>query len=469
MKPASLRHLLSVGLVLSVSNLFGQTNALDSLKSAYTKETLSISRVCEQRKTDALKQYDEAVDGLMTTLKQKGDLKEYLLVESEAKRLVAGGYVPDAKRSPPVLADAVAAYQKAVGSADADARTQNAVLLRRYQTGLDGLIRKLMQTDRIEDAKAVQAERDKVSFELADVESKLPAEKQNDSISEVAQAETWISKDATYTVSSVMFEPLPSLLTGEGQLYSSDRNLFAFHTRDEDKTPFIVIDLGKPKTITKVYIVNRPNYAARGENLALWLSDIKSFQLKPPVWLADKGQDEWTVTLPSPMKARYIKLGRTSGSPFHLKLVKVFGWDNAAAPRTSKKLIPNEAKVFMRHHYLFVAGRLTWHEAKKACEEMGGHLVTITSKDENDFVNNLGTSEYRLTWVGLTDEGRAFRDWQWVTGDGVQFSNWVPGRPDNGFGNEHYVFVYQGKGGGAWDDTTVSYPNITGCVCEWDY
>jgi len=45
---------------------------------------------------------------------------------------------------------------------------------------------------------------------------------------------TWVSRDATYEVSSIYhrYSPLPSLLTGQGQLHSvgSAKDCFAFHT-----------------------------------------------------------------------------------------------------------------------------------------------------------------------------------------------------------------------------------------------
>jgi hypothetical protein len=50
-----------------------------------------------------------------------------------------------------------------------------------------------------------------------------------------------------------------------------------------------------------------------------------------------------------------------------------------------------------QNYYDFVAGSLTWHEAKTAAEGMRfmgtpGHLATITSQSENDFIlSSLGT------------------------------------------------------------------------------
>lgn len=42
----------------------------------------------------------------------------------------------------------------------------------------------------------------------------------------------------------------------------------------------------------------------------------------------------------------------------------------------------------------------------KHAESLGGYLVTISSKEENDFVYNFAVSEdlYNAMWIGLTDE-----------------------------------------------------------------
>ena len=84
----------------------------------------------------------------------------------------------------------------------------------------------------------------------------------------------WISKNATYRVSSVhfIFRPLPGLLTGaegDGNLHNTDQ--FAFHT-EEEKTPFIVIDLQKEYRITGIVILNRRDATARAAGLKVWLS-----------------------------------------------------------------------------------------------------------------------------------------------------------------------------------------------------
>ena len=51
--------------------------------------------------------------------------------------------------------------------------------------------------------------------------------------------------------------------------------------------------------------------------------------------------------------------------------------------------LKSRATDFRGHHYLFVPQCLTWEGAKAACEKLGGHLLTITSAEENDFISSL--------------------------------------------------------------------------------
>lgn len=109
------------------------------------------------------------------------------------------------------------------------------------------------------------------------------------------------------------------------------------------------------------------------------------------------------------------------------------------------------------HSYYRSTGSMTWTSAKQACINMGGHLVTITSAAENNFVFNTWPSG----WIGFTDEA-VEGQWRWVTGESVTYTNWNGGEPNNA-GNEDYA---QFVSGGRWNDLpNVSLPY----VLEFDY
>lgn len=139
------------------------------------------------------------------------------------------------------------------------------------------------------------------------------------------------------------------------------------------------------------------------------------------------------------------------------------------------KRIPADATIFNEHHYLLIPAKLGWHDAKKACEQMGGHLVTITSEEEDRFVVSLSkpltSTEGGLVWIGCSDEAKE-GDWQWVDGSKVKYTGWNPGEPNDRSHTENYgVIFFAGgrKGGGGWGDAPYPYPAIVGYICEWDH
>jgi hypothetical protein len=76
------------------------------------------------------------------------------------------------------------------------------------------------------------------------------------------------------------------------------------------------------------------------------------------------------------------------------------------------------ARPFNGHAYLFIPRWLTWAEAKSFCEKYGGHLATVTSQEENEFVGSLSGAPGYGVWIGLeVAEGKA----AWVTGEPLGF------------------------------------------------
>ena len=109
------------------------------------------------------------------------------------------------------------------------------------------------------------------------------------------------------------------------------------------------------------------------------------------------------------------------------------------------------------HSYYRSNGSMTWTSARQACINMGGHLVTITSAAENNFVFNTWPSG----WIGFTDEA-VEGQWRWVTGESVTYTNWNGGEPNNANNEDYAQFV----NGGRWNDLpNVSLPY----VLEFDY
>ncbi len=101
----------------------------------------------------------------------------------------------------------------------------------------------------------------------------------------------------------------------------------AFHTGN-NKAPWAMVVLPGPSDVTGITVVNSGGAQNGGRQVPLrvWVSeDGKDFK---EVYGSDKVQDEWKIALSSPVKAKYIKVGRkpdTEDRIFHLHKILVYG------------------------------------------------------------------------------------------------------------------------------------------------
>ena len=130
-------------------------------------------------------------------------------------------------------------------------------------------------------------------------------------------------------------------------------------------------------------------------------------------------------------------------------------------------LIPKDAVEYNDHYYKIITGTYTWSEAEKECEKMGGHLVTITSDQEQNFVNGLNDSGI-CVWIGGTRNKE--NGWNWVTGEEWKYENWAPGEPNdslNVVSDENRVAIWNSIG--QWNDLNdANTYEQNGFVCEWE-
>lgn len=158
---------------------------------------------------------------------------------------------------------------------------------------------------------------------------------------------------------------------------------------------------------------------------------------------------------------------------------------------TTNLAIPNDASSYNGHKYKVYDTYYTWKEAKELCEITGGHLVTITSQKEQDFIgcliNNKG--KRNMYWMGSTCEGD-IGTWRWVTGEEFSYINWAIAdgcsEPDNWRGISWYGVIsnvddtnWVDKLYGWMDMTNIGYisddisgywkyESQFGYICEWE-
>jgi len=118
------------------------------------------------------------------------------------------------------------------------------------------------------------------------------------------------------------------------------------------------------------------------------------------------------------------------------------------------------------HTYCVFDHSSDWKEAKRYCESRGGHLATISSQEENNYLYQfMQASGYSDAFFGFTDEDSE-GEWSWVTDEPVIYTNWKDGEPNDDKGTEDYAMFYRHYEK-QWNDW--SFGEVTSFICEWDF
>ena len=94
-----------------------------------------------------------------------------------------------------------------------------------------------------------------------------------------------------------------------------------------------------------------------------------------------------------------------------------------------KAALPNLTVIgYASSTYEIVKKDCTWMEAVEICENMGGHLVTVSDKTEMEKVKKLlKDTDLNYFWMGGYSQGDT---WFWITGEAWGgYENWFPGEP----------------------------------------
>lgn len=145
-------------------------------------------------------------------------------------------------------------------------------------------------------------------------------------------------------------------------------------------------------------------------------------------------------------------------------------------------IVEYDTEVFFnpvnRSSYAIVEDILCWNQARSAAEAVTlngfrGHLATITSAAERDFVNTLPPSIGNL-WLGGFQDTQALDyaepggGWRWVTGETFSFTDWTPTEPNNGGAGEEYIELNGGfLSGTGWNDNRECSGLVDGYLIEF--
>ena len=155
--------------------------------------------------------------------------------------------------------------------------------------------------------------------------------------------------------------------------------------------------------------------------------------------------------------------------------------------------IPDDAVMFNGHYYKAYDIPMSWTDAKAYCENLGGHLVTVTSQAEQTFLENTfftTASEMWFYMIGGYRESYTSTKWMWVTGEPFNFSNWsTPNEPTQEIWGQNYIWAFSPSAPDSYirdDGVVIEVPDYkwvsnestcyhevyntehTGFICEWD-
>ncbi len=163
--------------------------------------------------------------------------------------------------------------------------------------------------------------------------------------------------------------------------------------------------------------------------------------------------------------------------------VTVSGGGYRAKEQLSFQAVRSVSDETHSSRYELVKSAMSWEDAAKRCQEMGGHLATITSQSEMDQIVNMALeADLRYIWLGgytsYDSAGNVFG--HWVTGESFTFQPWSLGEPsrvDMDGVDEWYIMLWNipSLGGWTWNDQrndpAAAVPSMAdhmGFICEYE-
>ncbi|XP_032222679.2 collectin-12 [Nematostella vectensis] len=108
----------------------------------------------------------------------------------------------------------------------------------------------------------------------------------------------------------------------------------------------------------------------------------------------------------------------------------------------------------------FHGDQKSWDLAKQACEEFNAHLVTFTTKEENQAVyKKLAVG--KSLWIGL--KRNPLSVFEWITGEQMTYTNWIGSGPTD-INEKCGEMTDYGSFNGMWNDNSCDHQQ--GYICE---
>ncbi|CAL8313738.1 unnamed protein product [Merluccius merluccius] len=108
-----------------------------------------------------------------------------------------------------------------------------------------------------------------------------------------------------------------------------------------------------------------------------------------------------------------------------------------------------------------VQSALTWHQARKSCQEQGADLLSIVELHEHSFITGLTNGLAVTLWTGLNSL-EADSGWSWSSGDPFRLLKWAAGQPSSA--PDHTCGVLNTARAALWESSECSKKR--GYVCR---
>ncbi|XGW31518.1 hypothetical protein V3C99_010016, partial [Haemonchus contortus] len=101
--------------------------------------------------------------------------------------------------------------------------------------------------------------------------------------------------------------------------------------------------------------------------------------------------------------------------------------------------------------YKVFDSNLSFDQAEAKCVAEGGHLASIHSHEENEFISAITKTDKvsknqnytDFVWIGLQQKNwPKDKKWTWTDGTPVDYLNWAPAEPDNKWNSEHCAEIF---------------------------
>ncbi len=189
---AKMLSAVAVVLLLAVLDARPDQKGLDDYKTIYETSSQSFEKEYQAKLKVGLDKYGQLLDQAVESMKAAADIKGYEAANNEIKRFKEQRFVPEEDDAglPDLLLKARTVYRQYAQGAARDRDRKVLDLTAKYIPALEGLKKRLMMKDKIDEAKRVEAELERARFVAADIQSRMPKSEPTRSPRRVEQTES---------------------------------------------------------------------------------------------------------------------------------------------------------------------------------------------------------------------------------------------------------------------------------------